>query len=222
MACGALAGPLFVAGFTLIGAGWPAYDWRRHTVSSLALGHRGWQQRANFIVAGGLYYCAASGLGRAPRRSRGRRAVPTMVAAAGLGLIGSGVFVTDPMGDAPPVPNGDHGAHDEGVGATGERPAPTRAGRLHNLCAVPIFAGLPLAALASALVAARRRDYSWASFSAASGLATVASFVLMGRAFGNVPGLAGRGGIFQRISICSALGWLTVLSLRARSWPPPR
>jgi hypothetical protein len=40
--------------------------------------------------------------------------------------------------------------------------APTREGRLHNVCTVPIFAGVPLASLASAVAAGRRTDYRWA------------------------------------------------------------
>ena len=45
--CGALAGPLFVTAFAAIGAARRGYDWRRHPVSSLAIGREGWQQRAN-------------------------------------------------------------------------------------------------------------------------------------------------------------------------------
>jgi len=93
----------------------------------------------------------------------------------------------------------------------------TREGKLHNLCAVPIFAGLPVAGVASALDAARRRDYRWAGYSAGSSLLMVGSFLLFGASFGRVPRLAGKGGAFQRISIASGFGWLTVLSLRALS-----
>lgn len=87
-------------------------------------------------------------------------------------------------------------------------------GKLHNTSANPIFAGLPVAALASAVGAARRRDFRWAGYSACSGLAMTASFVAFGAAFGSDPRLAGKGGIFQRISIASGFGWVTVLSLR--------
>jgi len=45
----------------------------------------------------------------------------------------------------------------------------------------------------------------------------VGSFLLFGASFGRVPRLAGKGGAFQRISIASGFGWLTVLSLRALS-----
>lgn len=211
--CGVLAGPLFVVAFTAIGARRQGYDWHRHTVSSLGDGDRGWQQRANFILTGVLYSCAARGLSRCPQRTVYRGAVPALIAAAGIGLIGSGVFVTDPMGGFPPVVCSEDGSND----AARADAATTREGTLHNVCAIPIFAGIPAAGLASAVVAARRRDYRWATYSAGSSLLMVCSFVLMGRAFGGVPRIAGRGGLFQRISIASGFGWLTALSLRALS-----
>jgi hypothetical protein len=62
--CGVLAGPLFVAIFTAHGATLPGYRARRHPVSSLALGTRGWIQKANFLVAGCLYGAFAVGLWR--------------------------------------------------------------------------------------------------------------------------------------------------------------
>ena len=43
------------------------------------------------------------------------------------------------------------------------------------------------------------------------------SFVLFGAAFGGVPRLLGKGGIFQRLSIAAGFGWLSALSLRCLS-----
>ncbi len=211
--CGVLAGPLFVVAFTAIGARRLGYDWHRHTVSSLGDGDRGWQQRANFISTGVLYCCAARGLSRYSRRAVYPGAVPALVAAAGVGLIGSGVFVTDSLGGFPPVESGEDGSNDAAAVDT----TPTREGTLHNVCAVPVFTGIPVAGLASAVVAARRSDWGWATYSAGSSLLMVSSFVLMGRGFGGVPRFAGKGGLFQRISIASGFGWLTALSLRALS-----
>jgi hypothetical protein len=138
-----------------------------------------------------------------------------VVGAAGIGLIGSGVFVTDPMGGFPRVTPGADGSGNAVLAET----ATTREGPLHNVCAVPIFAGIPLAGLASAVAAKRRGHYRWAYYSAASSTVMVGSFVLMGGAFGGIPRLAGKGGVFQRISIASGFGWLTALSLRALSSP---
>jgi Protein of unknown function (DUF998) len=212
--CGAIAGPLFASAFTAIGATRPGYDWERLPVSSLAIGRHGWLQRMNFVVAGVLYSCAGAGLRRSANRRAGPRVVPALVAGVGVGLIGSGMFVTDPVGGFPPPSPGGAGLDHAGLGA-----APTRAGRLHNLFAIPIFAGIPVAAMASAATALRGRDFRWAGYSAASGLAMVGSFVMFGIAFGDGSRLSGKGGVFQRLSIACGCGWLTALSLRALSYP---
>jgi hypothetical protein len=87
---------------------------------------------------------------------------------------------------------------------------------LHNLCAIPIFAGIPAAALTCAGSAARRREYRWAAYCAGSAVATTGASGLFGAAFdGTAPRLARRGGVFQRISIATGFGWIGALSLRA-------
>ena len=102
VACGVVAGPLFVSVFTVVGARRAGYDWRRHAVSSLAVGREGRGQRANFMIVGGLYCVAARGLARSPSRVVGPTVIPALVFAAGVGLIGSGLFVTDPVAGFPP------------------------------------------------------------------------------------------------------------------------
>jgi hypothetical protein len=205
---GIVAGPVFASAFTAIGARRTGYDWRRDTVSSLENGRLGWMQRANFIVTGSLYAAAASGLTKCPRRIVGSRAIPALVGSAGLGLVGSGVFVTDPVGEFPP--------------ATPEEqttdPAPTaglqltRTGALHNVCALPIFLGIPVAGLVAAVSFARNREYLWACYSAGSSFGMIGSFVLFGSAFRRS---AHNAGVFQRLSIAAGFGWLSALSLRA-------
>lgn len=198
-----------------IGAARSGYDWKRLPVSSLAIGRRGWLQRLNFVLVGVLYSCAAQGLWHSPRRGVGSRAVPALVAGVGVGLIGSGVFATDPVGGVPPRASGEVTPGGSSSGETG----PSLAGRLHNVFAIPIFAGIPLAGLASAITALRFKNYRWASYSVASALAMVGSFGLFGSAFGDGSRLAGKGGVFQRISIGVGFGWLTAVSLRAMPSP---
>jgi uncharacterized protein DUF998 len=208
IACGVVAGPLFASGFTAIGASRPGYDWRRHAVSSLASGQGGWSQRVNFALTGLLYCVAAHGLARSPARTVGPRVVPALVFGVGVGLVGSGLFVTDPVAGFPP-PSPDADGADCAL-----QVAQTRSGKLHNLCALPIFAGIPAAALTCAASAARRGQYRWASYSAGSAVAMSGAFVLFGAAFGPSPRLNGLGGVFQRISITAGFGWLTAMSLR--------
>jgi hypothetical membrane protein len=213
VACGIVSAPLFIAAFSAIGATRPGYDWRGEPVSSLGIGEEGWRQQTNFIVTGGLYLLAALGLRQCPRRSVGARIVPALIAGAGVGLIGSGLFVTDPVAAFQPATPEEDGANS----ANPPDAAPTRSGKLHNISAIPIFVCLPIAALVSAVGAFRRGDVRWAGYSASSGLAMVASFIAFGAAFRPDSSLAGRGGVFQRLSIASGFGWLTVLSLRALS-----
>lgn len=211
--CGAIAGPLFVTAFTVIGAARRGYDWRRYPVSSLAIGRQGWQQRANFILGGLLYMCAAEGLGRCDRRRIGPSAVPALIAGVGIGLIGSGVFVTDYVGDLP-----SEGPDVKARGTADACPTrPTRAGQMHNLCGIPVFAGVPIAGLASAATAVRSRDYRWACYSAGSSTVMAGSFLLIGAAIRGQSRFSGKSGILQRISIVTGLGWLSALSLRGLS-----
>jgi len=204
------AGPLFVVGFTAIGASRPGYDWRRHAVSSLAAGRAGWVQRANFVLTGALYCIATRGLARSPKQGATARVVPALILGVGVGLVGSGLFVTDPVAGFPPE-GPDHN------GSDGSPSAPTRGGMLHNLCAIPIFAGIPIAAMTCATSAARRRESRWASYSAGSALGMTLAFARFGAAFGGAPRLAGRGGLWQRISIAVGFGWLSALSFRTLS-----
>jgi Protein of unknown function (DUF998) len=206
-ACGVVAGPAFVSAFTAIGARRAGYDWRRHAVSSLADGRDGWTQRTNFMIAGALYCVAATGLAQSPRETAGPSAVPAIILGAGVGLIGSGVFITDPVAGFPPS--------EQAPGGVSLPRAPTRAGKLHNLCAIPIFAGIPVAALTCACSAARRGEYRWATYCAGSAIGMTGTFVLFGAAFGGAPRLAGRAGVFQRISVATGFGWLSALFLRA-------
>jgi hypothetical protein len=134
-----------------------------------------------------------------------------LVGAAGVGLFGSGVFETDPVGGFPPQSTD----VDSSDTIAPKRPTQTLPGTLHNLFAIPIFAGIPLAGVLSAVSFAKRREYRWASYSAGSSILMVASFLLFGAAFAEKPKLAGKGGVFQRLSIVTGFGWMSVLSLRA-------
>jgi hypothetical protein len=161
------------------------------------------------MLVGALYCVAARGLAQNSSQAVGPPAVPALIFGAGVGLIGSGVFVTDPVDGFPPP-----GRVQDGVDVR-QKIAVTREGRLHNLFAIPIFAGIPAAALTCAGSAARRREYPWAAYSAGSAIGMVGAFMLFGAAFGAARRLSGRGGVFQRSSIATGFGWLTALSLRA-------
>jgi hypothetical protein len=199
---GLAAGPLFVTVFLAEGARRADYRPSRHPVSSLSLGPRGWIQAANFSAAGTLCVAGAAGLSRSRDAIIGTRLVPALVGAAGLGLLASAVFPTDPVGGYPP-------------GTPDVPSVPSAAMTRHGIAAIPIFFGLPAAALACAWRFRRAGHPLWAFYSAATAASTVVNLALAGAGFNQAPPLANRAGLFQRASIITAFGWITAVSARA-------
>ena len=83
------------------------FDLRRHDLSLLSNGDLGWIQIASFVVTGLLAIAAAVGMRRALKSGPGRTWGPLLLGIFGLGYIGAGLFVPDPMNGFPPgTPNG--------------------------------------------------------------------------------------------------------------------
>lgn len=199
--CGVVAGPLFIAVFLLEGATRAGYDPLRHPVSSLALGASGWMQVVNFVVAGALYLAYAAGLWRAPRAVAGTRTGALLVAAAAIGLLGAGAFITDPVSGYPPgTPN-----------ALGEY---TTLGRLHDLFSIPTFLGIPAAGVVFGRWFLKHGDPGWGWYSIGSALAMLVMFVLTSVAFSQAPALVEYGGLLQRTTVGIGFAWLTALAIR--------
>ncbi len=96
LACGVVAGPLFVVVAlvqVLVRAG---FDIRRHPVSLLSLGDLGWIQITNFVVSGLLAVALAVGMRRVLHPGRGGTWGPLLIGVFGVGLIAGGVFTADP------------------------------------------------------------------------------------------------------------------------------
>lgn len=143
LACGVVAGPLFVAMFLVAGATRAYYSPLRHPVSSLAFGELGWVQRASFITTGVLLVAFAIGLQRALRALGSSRWGPVLVGLVGIGLLGAGVFMCDPLNGYPP--------------GTPDTPLQRSLhGVVHDLFSTLVFAGLPAACVVFA-----RRFAAW-------------------------------------------------------------
>lgn len=198
---GAIAAPLFVVVFTIAGALRPGYDPMRHPVSSLALGPGGWVQTVNFLVTGALMLAFAAGSRHALRQRGGPGALwtPLLVGTYAVGLIGAGVFVTDPVSGYPP------GAPDELVYTT--------VGTLHDVFSVPVFVALTLACFVMARHFGHHRQFGLASYSLATGVLFAAGFLLAGIGFAQTPGLVEIAGALQRVTIATGWAWLTVLAI---------
>jgi hypothetical protein len=205
LVAGVIAGPLFVAVFLLAGWWRSGYDPVRHPVSSLALGGAvGWVQIANFLIAGGLTLLFAVGLRRSLRPGPGAVMGPVLVGGWGVGLLGAGLFVTDPVSGYP----------------AGTPAMPVQAswpGLLHDGFSVVGFAAFVAAMFVFAYAFARRRAPAWSVYSGLSGLAFAALFVLASAGFSQDPRWVDTAGLWQRLTVGIGWLWLTLLALRQRS-----
>lgn len=204
--CGVVGPLLFVAVFLVESAFHPpGYDPVRHTVSAFVLGDSGWVQRVSFLVSGGLVLASAVGLRPALARLGGGRWAPVLIGLFGGGLMGAGIFATDPVAAgvtaAAPYPLG--------AAVTADRTVP---GVLHDLFGVPAFIGLPIACgvVAYRMAVAGRR--AWAAYSAATAVAFSACFVLSAIALRQPSSIAPVGGLLQRVTIVLGWTWLAALA----------
>ena len=202
LACGVIGGPLFVATFLVEGASRADYDPLRHPVSSLALSDSDWVQGANFIVTGLLTLAFAAGLWRALQPGKGSTFGPLLVGVWAVGLLGAGVFVTDPVSGYPP------GAPDRLSGYSWH-------GALHDLFSGPAFVALTAACFVFSRRFAARGERVWAVYSAVSGLVFVVAFVLASAGFGQAASLVDLAGLLQRVAVAVGFGWLTLLAVHS-------
>ena len=206
LASGIVGPPLFVAVFLREGAARADYDPRRFPVSSLALGGRGWVQSANFLLIGAAVGALARGMPPAPGLAAGGPAWERrLLALAGIGFVGAGVFATDPVFGYPP-----------------EAPLAleqfTARGHLHNLFSLLVFAGIPGAGLVVARHFARAGRPWSAAYALLTALGMLATFVIAGVGFSQEPHLVRSAGLWQRLSIVIGLAWVAsraAQSLRA-------
>ncbi|KAF0194142.1 MAG: hypothetical protein FD169_1999 [Bacillota bacterium] len=191
-----VVGPiLFIAVFVIEGWRRPDYSPARHMVSSLSQGPGGWIQIANFVVCGLSVLGVAFSVSRIMRDSVVGLWGTALLGVVGVGLIGAGVFVTDPELGYPPG-----------------KARPTLIGRLHNLASVAVFIALPtfISVMASHFFACPEMK-RWGYYSAV----TAVLFVLFLISFTVASAYVEEGkavdlpvGLLQRIAICLGWSWL--------------
>jgi hypothetical protein len=201
--CGLIAGPFFTIVWFMQGLTRANNDPMRYAISSLSVGEFGWIQIANFIITGSLIVAFSVGLRHALRGPSGSVWGPLLIGLIGIGLIGSGIFVTDPLNGYPP----------------GTPVIPTERtghGILHDLFGVPMFLGLPITCFVFARLFDRWGERSWARYSRLSGIGMFALFVLARLGFRllpTYPDLAANFGLLQRITVTIGFTWLTLLAV---------
>ena len=94
---GPIGSMLFIIVFLIEGATREGYSPFRFPISSLSIGDLGWIQITNFIISGSLIFLFAFGLRNALLPSKDSKWIPRLIGAVGLGLIGAGIFSSDPV-----------------------------------------------------------------------------------------------------------------------------
>ena len=194
---GAVAGIVGSVAFVAIVMieGWlrPGYDAQRMFVSELALGPRGFAQILNFVACGFAIILFARGMRAEFPAARGATRLLDVV---GVGLIGAGLFVMDPL----TTPTSQLSWH----------------GLLHGVFGVPFFYGAPIACL---LFARHFREAprwrSLAGYTVATGVVTlvvgIATRLSLGPAHTTRPEW---GGIAQRTHHILYFIWQAIAAAR--------
>jgi Protein of unknown function (DUF998) len=193
LACGVVAGPLFVMVALLQALTRQGFDLRRHPLSLLSLGDLGWIQIANFAIAGLLAVAFAVGTRRVLHPGRGGTWGPLLLGGFGAGLLAGGVFVADPaLGFPPGTPDG----------------IPEQLswhGMLHGVA--PPLAFLSL--IAACFVLARRfsglRQRAWVASCAATGVTLLGIMAWPDR---------DTVGVQQAVAVVVGFAWVSALAAR--------
>jgi Protein of unknown function (DUF998) len=209
LTCGAIAGPLFIIIFLVEGATRANYNPLRHPVSSLALGDFGWMQVVNFILAGFLMLAFALGLRLILRDQKGSFWGPLLVGIWGIGLLGAGLFLTDPVSGYPP-------------GTPDLLLNPTEHGELHDQISLLGFLALTVACFIFCYHFVTRGEQGWALYSAITGILFPIGMILASVAFSQNASLVAFGGLIQRVTVTIGWIWLSLLSVHLLKTLPER
>jgi hypothetical membrane protein len=194
LACGAVAGPLFVVTVLAQALTRRGFSLTRDAASLLDNGSLGWVQVTNFIVTGVLFVAAAAGLRHVLRHGPGSRWAPRLLTIVGAGFIGAGVFHPDPSGGYPP----------------GTPPDASAVSSWHGVAHQVVSSAGFLALIVFCFVLARRYRAGGQRAAAACSLAAGVLFAASVITAGGVP----HGSLTLFIGVSIALLWTAVTAAR--------
>ncbi len=171
----------------------------RFPMSSLAIGSEGFIQVANFIIAGVLTIIGAYAWKKTSISLKNYTWTPRLFTLVGIGLIGAGIFSTDPV----------YGYPITAPLATAQFTIP---GKLHELFALIVFICLPLACFKFYKALKTTENKGLALFSLASGVGVLVAFFISLAGFKQVSALIEVAGLFQRLSIIIGACWITTIT----------
>jgi hypothetical protein len=187
-----VAGPLYIILGILQILIRPGFDPTQHDLSLMSNGSLGWIQIANFIVTGLLTILGAVGMKKTLNSGKGKTWGPLLLGLYGLGLIGAGIFIADPMNGFP-------------LGMASAQPIISSHGILHLVSGAIGFIGL----IASCIIFSRRfaslHETVWSRFSLITGI--IYLFAFIGIASGSQPGSPIIRVVTIAFTIAVILGW---------------
>ena len=102
LACGAVAGPVYVAVTMAQALTRDGFDLRQHRFTLLTTGDLGWIHQSNMLLVGVLTMLLAVGLRQMVRTGRGAVWAPRLLGLFGLAYIIGGILRADPVAGFPP------------------------------------------------------------------------------------------------------------------------
>jgi hypothetical protein len=197
LSCGVAAGPIFLLIFVIQMFVHPEFHFAHSEPSLLSIGSLGWIQIANFVIGGFLVIAGALGMRRVLRSSKGRFWGPFLLGIFGVGQVGVGVFVADPVRSVTSM---------------------TFHGTLHL-----IFGGMGFGALMAGCFVFLRTFASlglkpWAIFSAMTGLLILAAFF----SAANASQGATSNQLFLNLIFVLAWAWISLISKQLLGIVSPR
>jgi len=204
LTCGVIAGPLYIVTALIQGLTRPGFNLLHHDVSLLSNGALGWIQITNFLATGLLVISGAIGMRRvlrssmrsSMRSSQGGTWGPLLIGIYGLGLVGAGIFVADPMNGFPPG-----------------TPANAHAISWHGLMHLATGGIGFLALIVACFVFARRfaalAQRGWAAYSLATGVIFFFAFAGITSGSSQAPIVIG-----FWIGVILAFAWISVMAAR--------
>jgi hypothetical membrane protein len=198
LACGILAGPVYVGLGLLQMAIRPGFDITRHALSLLSNGDLGWIQMSNFLITGGLLIAGAIGLHRSLKPGPGRIWAPRMLGLYGIGLIGAAIFRADPALGFPPGTPLDHNPM-------------SWHGQMHFVAGGLGFTGLIVSCFIFANRFRKLGRNGWWIYSLITGIVFLAGFM------GVASGAKGAAIVFFSLAVVLSFTWLSGVFQHVRS-----
>lgn len=178
------------------------YSSLRYPISSLAIGKNGAVQIFTFIFTGLLILLFAI----AVQKILNKKSITVLLGLVGIGLIGSGIFITDPVFGYP-------------ENLPFKRTVFTLHGKLHTLFSLLVFINIPIICFIMTTYYNVRREFTWKYYSQLTGISMLLLFLATGFAFNQVLGMGSVAGLIQRLCVITGFVWIILFSFYLKAKP---